>query len=84
MALQNLKKEYRDLEMKVMRSLRDAIDRSTYISKHMNAKAIKVNIFDYTELSIVNDRLTFLDARGYHYSVFAEASLEDLIDLLSK
>ena len=79
----NLKKEYRDLEMKVLSSLRDAINKSNYESNSIQAKAIKVNVFDYTEMAIINDQLTFLDADGLHYSVFADASLEDLIDIIN-
>lgn len=81
--MQNLKKQYRDLEMKVMQQLRTAIERSVYESKFVNEKAIKVNISNYKELTIINDRLTFLDANGLHYSVYADCSLEDLIDLIN-
>jgi len=81
--MEEFKKQYRDLETKVMHSLSDAIEKSTLQSKHINTKAIKVNIFEYTELVIVNDRLTFLDADGQHYSVFAQASLKDLIDIFN-
>lgn len=80
----NFKKEYRDLEMKVMSSLRELISKSKYKSKHVNEKAIEVNVFDYRELTVINDRLTFLDSNGQHYSVFADCSLEDLIDILNK
>ena len=80
----NYKKQYRDLEMIVKRELRDKIEASDYISKHINEKAIKVNVFDYTELAIINDRLTFMDDKGYHYSIDADATLEDLIDILNK
>ena len=31
----------------------------------------------------INDRLTFLDNDGMHYSIFADASLEDLSDILN-
>ncbi len=79
----NFKKEYRDLEMKVLASLRDAVTTSSYESEHTQTKAIKVNIHDYTELIIMNDRLTFLDSNGLHYMVFAHCSLEDLIDILT-
>ena len=84
MVKENFIIEYRNLEMKVLRSLRDKIENSTYISKHINEKAIKVNVFDYTELSIINDRLTFLSETGLQFSLFADANLEDLIDILNK
>jgi len=80
----NFKKEYRNLEMKVLRTLRDAVDNSNIDSKFVQTKAIKVNIFDYVELIIINDRLTFLDSRGLHYSVLADCTLEDLIDIINE
>ena len=77
------KKEYRDLEMMVLRELRNKVESSKVFSKHIsNCKAITVNVFDCEELVIVNDRLTFLDNRGYHIGIYAECSLEGLIDLL--
>ena len=79
----NLKKAYRDLEARVFAELRDRINKSKTESEHISDKAIKVNVFDYTELVIVNDRLTFIDSDGYHYNVYAECALEDLIDILS-
>lgn len=80
----NLKKEYRDLEMKVFNQLRDKINSSDKISKHTSNKYIEVNIFGYTELQIINDSLTFLDNNGYHYNIFnGDCDLEDLIDILN-
>ena len=78
-----MKKEYRDLEMMVLSSLREKINKSEYRSKHITERAIKVNIFDYTEMVIVNDKLTFLDKNGLHYSIFSDCSIEDLIDILA-
>jgi len=80
---QEYKKRYRDLEMEVCSSLRDAINNSSKESKFVNTKALKVNVFDYVEIAIINDRLTFLDSNGLHYSVFADCSIEDLIDILT-
>lgn len=75
----NLKKEYRELEMRVHSELRTRIEQSKESSKFMDAKAIKVNnLEDYCELVIVNDRLTFLNQTGYHYDIFS-VSLEDLL-----
>lgn len=78
---ENFKKEYRDLEMKVLASLRGRIQQSKQQSKHMSGKAIKVDVNGYQELVIVNDNLTFIDSRGLHYSVFT-VPLEELIDIL--
>jgi hypothetical protein len=80
--MRNYKKIYRDLEMRIMFDLRKEIQKSKYISKHVDEKAIKVNIFNYEELTIINGGLTFLDSGGLHYSIFAEANLEDLIEIL--
>jgi hypothetical protein len=81
---ENFKKQYRDLEMRVHNELRTKIQKSKVTSKTHDTPVIKVNVFDYTELAVINDKLTFLDAHGYHYSIYAEASLEDLIDILNK
>jgi hypothetical protein len=78
----NFKIEYRDLEMKVLSSLRDVIIDSNRKSKFASVKAIEVDIEDYIELAIVDEQLTFIDDRGLYYSVFT-VSLEDLIDLLN-
>ena len=66
-----------------MRELRDKVENSKQTSKHIAEKAITVNVFDYTELTIINDKLTFLDNSGQHYSLFADCNLEDLIDILN-
>lgn len=76
------KKKYCDLETQVMAELRSRIEKSTDISKHMAERAIKVNLFNYRELTIINGRLTFLCEGGFHYDSFTEATLEDLIDIL--
>lgn len=81
--MENLKKQYRDLEMKVMANLRDKVSKSKEYSKHVNEKCIRVNVFDYTELAVINDDLTFLDNNGLQYSLFADVELEDLIDILN-
>ena len=81
--MEKFKKQYRDLEQRIMRELRDKVENSKQTSKHINEKSINVNVFDYTELTIVNDKLTFLDRNGQHYSVFVDCNLEDLIDILN-
>jgi uncharacterized protein with ATP-grasp and redox domains len=81
--MENYKRKYRDLEMRVLRELRNKVENSKHISKHLSEKSIIVNVFDYTELTLVNDRLTFLDKNGLHHSLFADCNLEDLINLLN-
>lgn len=80
--MKNFKKQYRDLELEVMNELINMIRNSNYISKHLDEKAIKVNISNYDELCIVNDKLTFIDNRGLHYSLYCDVTLEDLIYIL--
>lgn len=82
--MKKFKKQYRDLEMNVLANLRYKIRTSKEYSKHILDKCIKVNLFDYTELALINDQLVFLDDKGYQYSIFADANLEDLIDILNK
>ena len=80
--MKNLKIQYDLLEKKVIETLLNAVYQSEYTSKHINEKAIKVELFDYTELTVVNNELVFLDNGGYQYTMYAECSLEDLIDIL--
>lgn len=80
----NYKELFRNLETRVLHDLREAVEKSEYISEHLNEKAIKVSLFNFTELSIVNDRLTFLDEDGLHYSLYTDAYLKDLIDILQE
>lgn len=78
----NLSEEFDALEIRVQRALRMLINSSKQQSKHVDSKSLNVNVFDYHELVIVNDELTFLDENGYQYSLYAECSLEDLIDII--
>ena len=83
--MENFKKQYRDLETRVLSELRDKITSSSVYSKHTNEKCLKVNIFDYTELVIIGERLMFLHDNGYQYDIFnGDCTLEDFIDILSK
>lgn len=82
--MENLNKQYRDLEMRVMHLLREAVNNSPVKSEYRDTKAIKVNVFSYAELIISNDRLTFLEEGGYEFSIYSECDLEDLIDILNK
>lgn len=83
--MSNFKKRYRDLEIEVLSSLRDRIESSNMKSSFSDSKAIEVNLFDYIELTLVNNVLCFIDSRGHHYSLFNEDNtLEDLIDILEE
>ena len=80
--MKTAKELYDELETKTLLELREKIMKSEICSKYVNEKAIKVNVFDYEELIIINDKLVFIDANGSHYSLYADCCLEDLIDLL--
>lgn len=71
-----------DLEEEVKIALVNAIGKSDTVSKHVQALCIKVNVFGYTELAVVNGQLTFLDDNGLHYSLMADCTLDDLIEIL--
>lgn len=84
MKYQNIREKYRGLEKEVLAALRAEIKASKITSKHVSyCTAIKVNVFDYTELAIINDDLTFMDSQGLHYSLWVECSIEDLVDILT-
>lgn len=81
--METFKKQYRDLEMRVLANLRYKISVSKEYSKSVGTKCIKVNVSGYTELANINDQLTFLDNQGLQYS-WSNCTLEDLIDILNK
>jgi hypothetical protein len=80
----SFKQKYEALERDVHLALEKRIEESTYQSKHNGNKAIRVNVFDYQELTILHGRLTFIDSFGLEYSLYSDCSLEDLIDILEK
>ena len=80
----NLSEDYNDLETRVIRALRITIGESKVKSKFVDAKAIKVNVFDYVELVILDEKLIFIDDRGLQYSLNSDCDLSDLIDILTK
>ena len=84
MTPKKIKARFEKLESDVISFLTNKVENSKQTSKHMDTKIIKVNVFDYHELAIINDRLTFMNSNGYHYSLYAECSLEDLIDIINK
>jgi len=81
--MEDLKLQYRNLEQRVIWDLRRKVENSTNTSKYVDEKAISVDVYDYVELTIVNDHLTFINSNGLHYSLFAsQCNLEDWIDIL--
>jgi len=75
---------YQQLEASVLVELGKLVIASNHISKHTNEKALKVNIFGYTELKLTDGALIFMDKDGYEFSLFADATLIDLIELLNE
>ena len=71
----NLKKQYRDLETKVLNALRTAIEKSGGRLK------LKDNTHDMKYAVIKNDRVVLLDNYGYEHGLFI-LDLEQLIDQL--
>jgi hypothetical protein len=79
--METLKQRYNKLEQDVIDYLIHKVVNSKTESKHVNTKAIKVNVFDYTELIYMNGELRFLDTNGLVYTIYSECSLEDLINI---
>ena len=80
---QYLVTQHNTLSDNIISALKAEIDESKLQSKHItNSKAISVNVFDYIELVIVNDKLTFLNSQGNHHSLYADCINNDLIDIL--
>lgn len=81
---QEFSQRFDSLQEEVEIELRYRIARSKYRSKHNDCKVIKVNVFDSVELGIIDDRLTLFDENGYHYSLYSDCQLTDLIDILNQ
>jgi hypothetical protein len=79
-----LAEELETIELKIHDTLRRLILTSKVKSKTHDMNVIKVDVFGYTELGIINDRLTFLDNNGLHYSVYGDCTLDDLVDIINK
>lgn len=78
------KKRYDTLYADVIKALTTAVKNSKYKSEHTGTPAFPVQeIHDavYTEITIVNDNLVFLDAHGYQYDA-ERTVLEGLVDVL--
>lgn len=84
MKYQYLLNKLSDLQIEVEQALKKEIAKSKTLSNHISTPCLKVDVFGYTELVVVNNRLVFLDNYGYHYSLYADCELEDLLDILNR
>ena len=81
----NFSAEYDYLVKRITDRLRYLISNSNVVSKHIvGVPCIEVNVFDYTELVIWDNNLTFLSSDGLQYSLFADCEIEDLIDIINE
>lgn len=84
----NLKYRFETLKDDIIDSLFEMINKSDYISKHRNEKALNIsglNICNYTEIVINHGRLVFLDADGYEYTINPEEVVTvELINLIEE
>ena len=78
-----------ELSLTYSKLIRDVVEELTHLvnmsnvkSKHYDTNVIKINIFDYEELGIINDVLTFVDGDGQQYSLYCDCDIEDLIDII--
>lgn len=81
--MKSLTEQYNDLEASVINKLKALVLQSTVISKHTAKPCIRISLFDYDEISIVNGDLVFL-SKGYQYNSMLEVELSDLVDLATK
>lgn len=80
----DLRERLDDLENDVIEALKNEINESNLFSKFVSdAKVIKVNIFGYIELCLLDEYLVFYDSSGYQYGLFAECDIYDLINILN-
>ena len=80
---QRLSLKYDAIQKAVEQELLNKIRRSRLKSEHNDCKVIKVNVFGCTELGVFDGKLTFFDECGYHYSLYCDCQLTDLIDILN-
>ena len=78
-----LSNRYKDLKSDIEKQLYSLIEMSKGESKHIGQKYLKVELYDYEELVSIDGSLIFLDADGLHYSLYAEARIEDLLDIIN-
>lgn len=76
-----IKKAFELLEKIVHQRLYDMIESSATFSKHIQLRAIEVNIADMVEIIYLNDKLVLLDADGYHYDI-SIIPFEELVDFI--
>ena len=70
------------MEIKIKNALEFEIKHSRHTLKNIEGNVLPVNVYDYVGLMMINDKLTFIDKDGQHYEIYAECSLEDLMDIL--
>jgi hypothetical protein len=79
----SLKSEFRNLEMRVLNGFREKVEASDTMSKHVSGKCVKILVGNYSEIVVLNDRVTLIDEAGHQSSIFC-IELETLIDILEK
>lgn len=81
--MKNFKLEYKNLEAKVLRALKERIElNKTPSSYFTETNCLKIDIHSFEELVFMNNKLQLVDAYGYNYSL-SNLRLENLIDILN-
>jgi hypothetical protein len=75
--------ELDNLETEVKGALFMELHKSNTMSKHLNQKCLKVNVFDYRELVYLNGKLIFISWDGLHFDIDCDCTLTDWIDILN-
>jgi hypothetical protein len=70
------------IEFDVIETLKQLIFKSDIFFN--NLQVIEVDIFGYKYITISNNDLVFIDENQYEYSLFADCTLLDLIEIIKK
>jgi len=81
--LANLLEDYKQLENGIVELLKDTVQKSKTKSKFINGNCLDVSGFNYSELVIIDNKLTFLNGQGNHFSLFTNGIvMDDLIEII--
>jgi predicted RNA-binding Zn-ribbon protein involved in translation (DUF1610 family) len=71
------------VESTIQSRLKNLIQTSHKPSKHVGGcNAISVNVFGMKELVYLGGDLIFIDDDGHHYSLYADCTNDDLVDII--
>lgn len=82
---QDLTDRYNEVENEIIAMLEKEVNASFIESENHKVPCLKISLFDYTELLILNGRLQFADSDGLLYNLFNDdVRNDDLLDILNQ